>query len=182
MSTFRYKRDGLPLSLIRVHDAILKSTVDYFEKAKDVRKGLKQARKAVKQALKFAKKKNINPGIKIGAAREALEGIREELKFTRKSIAKTYSNLDEALDRIQNERLMQPLFLIEKAHELFREKQVDKGMEMLRKSLDELDKKVLVKTRTALFAGTSNQVTALKDEIEEYKEGKRLNKKKKKNP
>jgi hypothetical protein len=115
-------------------------------------------------------------------AREALEGIREELKFTRKSIAKTYSNLDEALDRIQNERLMQPLFLIEKAHELFREKQIEKGMEMLRKSQDELEKKGLVKTRTALFAGTSNQVTALKDEIEAYKETKRLSKKKKKNP
>jgi hypothetical protein len=43
---------------------------------------------------------------------------------------------------------MQPLFLIEKAHELFREKQIDKGMEMLRKSLDELEKKGLAKTRT----------------------------------
>jgi hypothetical protein len=182
MATFRYKRDGLPLSLIRIHDDILKSTVDYFEKAKEVRKGIKQARKAVKQALKFAKKKNTNPGIKIGMAREALEGIREELSYTRKSIAKTYSNLDEALDRIQNERLMQPLFLIDKAHELFREKQVEKGMETLKKSLEELDKKVLVKTRTALFAGTSNQVTALKHEIKEYKQRQRLGKKEKKNP
>ena len=182
MATFRYKRDGLPLSLIKVHDDILKSTVDYFEKAKEVRKGIKQARKAVKQAVKFAKKKNTNPGIKIGMAREALEGIREELSYTRKSIAKTYSNLDEALDRIQNERLMQPLFLIDKAHELFREKQVEKGMETLKKSLEELDKKVLVKTRTALFAGTSNQVTALKNEIEEYKKRQRLGKKEKKEP
>ena len=182
MSTFRYKKDGLPLSVIKVHDAILKGTVDYFEKSKDVRNGIKQARKAVKQALKFAKKKNINPGIKIGVAREALDEIREELKFTRKSIAKTYSNLDEALDRIQNERVMQPLFLIDKAHELFREKQIDKGMEMLKKCLDELEKNGLAKTRTTLFAGTSNQVTALKKEIEEYKQTKRLNKKKKKNP
>jgi hypothetical protein len=182
MAAFRYKKDGLPLSLIKVHDDILKATVDYFEKAREIRNGLKQARKAVKQALKFAKKKNINPGTKIGMARDALEGIREELKFTRKSIAKTYSNLDEALDRIQNERLMQPLFMIEKAHELFREKQIEKGMEMLRKSQEELDKKVLVNTRTALFAGTSNQVTELKDEIEEYKERKRLGKKEKKEP
>jgi len=181
MSSFRYKRDGLPLSLIKVHDAILKGTVDYFEKGKDVRKGMKQARKAVKKALKLAKKKNINPGIKIGMAREALEGIHEELKYTRKAIAKTYSNLDAALDRIQNERLMEPLFLIEKAHELFREKQIERGMEMLRKSQVELEKKDLVKTRTSLFAGTSNEITELKDEIEEYKQQKRLKKKKTKN-
>lgn len=182
MSTFRYKKDGLPLSVIKIHDAILKGAVDYFEKSKDVRNGIKQARKAVRQALKVAKKKNINPGVKIGVAREALEGIHDELKFTRKSIAKTYSHLDEALDRIQNERLMQPLFLIDKAHELFREKQIDKGIEMLKKSLDELEKKGLVKTRSTLFAGTSNEVTALKKEIEAYKQAKRLGKKKKKNP
>ncbi len=71
--------------------------------------------------------------------------------------------------------------MIEKAHELFREKQIEKGIEMLKKSHEALEKKVLVKTRTALFAGTSTQVTDLKDEIEEYKEKKRQAKKKKKN-
>lgn len=177
MSSFRYKRDGLPLGLIKIHDVILKVTVDYFEKGKDIRKGIKQARKAVKKALRVAKKKKINPGLKIGLAREALEEVRKELEYTRKSIGATYSNLDDALDRIQQERLEKPIALIEKAHELFRDKQIEKGIQMLQKSQKEMEQKVLVKTRTVLFGGTSNRVTDLKEEIEKYRRNKRQKKK-----
>jgi len=179
MFLFRYKKDGLPLGLIRVHDVLIRDTVDHFEKGKDVRTRIKQARKAVKKALRFAKKKNINPGLKIGVAREEFEQIREELEYTRKSLLTTYSRLHDALERIQQERIEEPLSLIENAHELFREKQIERGIETLKKSQGEMEKKVLIKTRTAIFGGISNEVTNLKEEIEELRKRRRQSKKQK---
>ena len=178
MFLFRYKKDGLPLGLIRVHEVIIRDIVDHFEKGKDIRARIKQARKAVKKALRFAKKENINPGLKIGMALEEFEQIREELEYTRKSLIATYSKLFDALERIQQERIEKPLSLIENAHELFREKQIEKGIETLKKSQGEM-KKVLVKTRSAIFGGLSNEVIDLKKEIEELKKRRRQSKKKK---
>jgi hypothetical protein len=165
MFLFRYKKNGLPLSLIRVHDAFLKDTIKHFEKGKDIRIGFKKARKAVKKALSVAKKKNISPGIEIGEAREELERIKEELEYTLKSLSITYSNLHGALKRIQEERIENPLAIINNAHEFLRNKEIEKGIEALRQSQDEMKKKILIETRTALFGGTSNEVTNLKIEI-----------------
>ncbi len=179
MFLFRYKKDGLPLGLIRVHEVILRDTVEHFEKGKDIRARIKQARKAVKKALRVAKKKNINPGIKIGMALEEFEQIREELEYTRKSLIATYSKLSDALERIQQERIEKPVSLIENARELFREKHIERGIEKLKKSRDEMGKKVLLKTRSAVFGGISNEVKDLKREIEQLRKSRRQSKKKK---
>lgn len=175
----RYKKNGLPLGLIRIHQVIIKDTVDHFEKGKYIRARIKQARKAVKKALRVAKKQNINPGLKIGVALEAFEQIREELEYTRKSLLATSSQIYDALERIQQERIEEPLSLIENARELFREKQIERGIETLKKSQGVMEKKVLIKTRTAIFGGISNEVIDLKEEIEELRKGRRQRKKKK---
>lgn len=177
MFLFRYNKDRLALSLIRIHDVILKDMVKHFEKGKDIRIGFKKAHKAVKKALSVAKKKNISPGIGIGVAREELERINEELEYTRKSISITYSNLYDALERIQKERIENPLALINNAHEFLRNKEIEKGIETLRQSQDEMKKRVLIETRTALFGGTSNEVTNLKMEIMEMRKRRHQGKK-----
>lgn len=173
MFLFRYKKDGLPLGLIRVHEVIIRDTVHHFEKGKDIRARIKQARKAVKKALRVAKKKKINPGVKIGMALEEFEQIREELEYTRKSLTASYSELFDALERIQQERIEVPLSLIQKARELFREKHIERGIEKLKKSRGEMEKKVLLKTRSAIFGGTSNEVKDLKKEIEQLRKRRR---------
>lgn len=168
MFLFRYKKDGLGLGLIRVHNALLKDMVKHFESGKSVRRKIKRADKAVKKALRVAKKKKINPGLKIAEARGALEDLRDEIKFTRNALSATCKSLYQALDRIQQERIESAFSLIDGAHERFREKEIEKGVALLKKSKEELRKKVLLKSRTALFGGTSSEVTATKSEIEEY--------------
>ena len=112
-------------------------------------------------------------------ALEEFEQIREELEYTRKSLITTYSRLSDALERIQQERIEEPLSSIQKARELFREKQIGRGIEKLKKSRGEMEKKVLLKTRAAIFGGTSNEVKDLKREIEQLRKRRRESKKKK---
>ena len=75
-STIPYKKNGLPQTLVKTHDSLLKDFIKHYEKDKHVRNGVKKAHKAVKQALKIAKKKKINPGVKIGEALDVLESVR----------------------------------------------------------------------------------------------------------
>lgn len=177
MSPFRYKKDGFAISLIRVHDVLLKNAIDYYERSKDISRGIKQARKAIKKALRVAQKKKINPGIGIEDARKELEGLQQEIEYTRKAVLVTSASLENALSRIQKERIEEPLSLINHAHELFRNKKIEKGIDLLTNSEQELKKKGLTKSRTVLFGGTSNEVTDLKDKIEEFRRNRRQKKK-----
>ena len=170
MSTLRrYQKKGLPHCLLAIHDILLKDFVAYFENGKDCRRGIKKARKAVKNAFKIAKKKKINPAESLGEAREGLEALHEEINLTRKALLAFSTNLENALDRIGKERIVEPLTLIETARDLFRNKEIDKGLEMLKKSQEEFEKKTLIKSRTVLFGGTSNEIKDLKEQIEAYR-------------
>ena len=171
-STFPYKKNGLPHTLVKTHDSLLKDFIKHYEKDKHIRNEVKKAHKAVKQALKIAKKKKINPGIKIGEARDVLESLRQEMEYTNQALSATTNNLQDALNKIQVERIEEPLAAINEARDFFRDKQIEKGIEVLRESEGEIKKKVLAKSRTALFGGTSNEVTELKDRFEEYKKNK----------
>ena len=156
--------------LLKFHDTLLKDFIKHYEKDKHIRNEVKKAQKAVKQALKIAKKKKINPGIKIGEARDAFETLRQEMDFTTQALTVTTNNLQDALTKIQVERVEEPLAAINEARELFREKQIEKGIEVLK-----------VKSRSALLGGTSNEVTQFREQFAEYKNHKKNHKKEKKN-
>lgn len=160
-----YHKERLPQRLVRFHDDLLKTSIKYFESERDCRRGIRKAQKSLKKAFKLASKKKINPGVSIRAAREVLESLREEIQMSRKALLVTSTSLGIALNQIQQERIDQPLALIDGACELFRNKEIEKGLEMLKQSQSEFEKKVLVKTRTALFAGTSNAIKDMKEEI-----------------
>lgn len=160
-----YRRERLPQRLVRFHDDLLKASIKYFESERDCRRGIRKARKSLRTAFKLARKKKINPGVSIRGAREVLESLREEIQMSRKALLVTSTSLGIALNQIQQERIDQPLALIEDACELFRNKEIEKGLELLKQSQSEFEKKVLVKTRTALFGGTSNAIKDMKEEI-----------------
>ena len=179
-STIPYKKNGLPQILLKFHDTLIQDFVKYYESDKHIRKEVKKAHKALKQALKIARKKKINPGIKIGEARDIFESLRQEMDFTTQALTVTTNNLQDALIKIQVERIEEPLAVINEARDFFREKQIDKGIGVLKESEARIRKKVLVKSRSALFGGISNEVTQLRDQFEEYKNHKKNRKKDKK--
>ncbi|OPX41016.1 MAG: hypothetical protein B1H13_04295 [Desulfobacteraceae bacterium 4484_190.3] len=147
------------------NDDLLKTSIKYFESERDCRRGIRRARRSLRKAFKLARKKKINPGVSIRGAREVLESLREEIQMSRKALLVTSTSLGIALNQIQQERIDQPLALIEDACELFRNKEIEKGLELLKQSQSEFDKKVLVKTRTALFGGTTSAIKDMKEEI-----------------
>jgi hypothetical protein len=166
------KRNGFPSGLIQLHERVMQDMIVYFEKGKVVRKKTKEARKAVKQALKVAKKKKINPGVKINQAREALDGLLEEVEYTRKVLRATAYEMDEAIKRIEEERVGEVLALIDRARERFRDKEIEKAMDLLKQSQAKMETKILERTRTALLGGINSDVKNLKYELKERKSGK----------
>jgi hypothetical protein len=163
----RSKRKELPHRLIRIHESLLEDMIAYFEKGKVSREKMKEVGKALKQALKLAKKKKINPGVKINQAREVLEGLREEVQYTRKVIRATAEEMEKALGHIEEERIGEVLALIDRARERFRDKQIVKGLDVLREAQGKMKKKILDKTRQAVLAGLRSEVKNLKYELEE---------------
>ena len=167
LSLSRYKRKGLPYGLISIHESLVEDMIAYFEKGKLTRKRMKEARKAVKQALKLAKKKKINPGVKINQAREVLEELREEVQYTRKVVRATAEEMENAIRHIEEERIGEVLALMDRARERFRDKEIEKGLDALRESHGKMTKKILDKTRQAVLAGIHSEVKNLKYELEE---------------
>jgi DNA-binding MurR/RpiR family transcriptional regulator len=126
-----------------------------------------EARKAVKQTLKLAKKKKINPGVKINQAPDVLEELREEVQYTRKVVRATAEEMEKAIRHIEEERIGEVLALIDRARERFRDKQIEKGLDVLREAQGKMTKKILDKTRQAVLAGIRSEVKNLKYELEE---------------
>jgi hypothetical protein len=162
-----YKRNGFPYGLIRLHEFLLRDMIAYFEQGKVARKKIRNARKAVKQALKMAKKKKINPSLKINLARQVLEELLEETEYTRKVIRAAAEEMDNAIQRIEEERVGEVLSLIDRAHEHFRNKEIEKAMNLLRDSQAKMRNKILEKTRTAILGGIHSDVKNLKYELQE---------------
>lgn len=172
IGSFRSRKDGLAYALIRIHERLVEDAILYFEKGKTARRSARAARKAIRQAMKVARKKQINPGVKMGTAREALDGLREEVAYTRTVFRAISRNMEDALQRIEEERVSEPLALIEGARNLFRDKQIEKGVQVLRSCEEMVRKKGLDKTRTALFGGLDNEVRRLRNELKERQQKK----------
>lgn len=166
---FRYNKDGIPYGMIKFHDLLVEDTVKYFEKGKQIRKRIREARKAHKKALKIVKKKKRNPGVMIGTALSVLKGLSDEIEYIRRTLRATHDNMEKALKQIEQERIQEPITLIENARELFINNDFKKGTELLKESKKKVGKKELLKTRAALFRGISNEVKDLKREIEKLK-------------
>ena len=165
----RYRKKGLPYGLIRLHEFLVEDMIVYFEKGTLTRKKTKEARKAVKEALKLARKKKINPGVKINQAREILEELRGEVGYTRKALRATAEEMENALRHIEEERIEEVLALMDRARERFRDKDIVKGLEALKESQRVMEKKILDKTRKVVLAGIRSEVKNLKYELEEKK-------------
>jgi hypothetical protein len=163
----RYKRKELPHRLIRIHESLVEDMIAYFEKGRITREKMKEARKAVKLALKLAKKKKINPGVKINQAREVLEELRGEVQYTRKVVRATAEEMEKAIQHIEEERIGGVQALIDRARERFRNKEIEKGLDLLKEAQGKMTKKVLDKTRQAILAGIHSEVKNLKYELEE---------------
>lgn len=106
----------------------------------------------------------------IDTALRVIRGFSHEIEYTRKTLRATYDNMEDALRQIEEEKIEEPITLIESASELFEKKDFEKGLELLQESREKLKKKLLLKTRTALFCGISSEVKDLKREIEELKQ------------
>jgi hypothetical protein len=141
--------------------------IAHFEKGRITREKMKEARKAVKLALKLAKKKKINPGVKINQAREVLEELRGEVQYTRKVVRATAEEMEKAIQHIEEERIGGVQALIDRARERFRNKEIEKGLDLLKEAQGKMTKKVLDKTRQAILAGIHSEVKNLKYELEE---------------
>jgi hypothetical protein len=163
---FRYNRHGIPQGLIRFHDLLIEDTVAYFEKGKAIRKKIKSAGKAIDKAVKIAGKKKRNPGVMLGTAHKALQGLHSEIEYTRKALKAIEDNMEKALREIEQERIKEPIAFIEKARGCFERKDIGKGIALLKEAREKTDQKQLLKTRTALFCGISGKVRDLKHEIE----------------
>jgi hypothetical protein len=178
ISLVGYKRKGLHLGLIKLHEFLVEDMIAYFEKGKLTRKKMKEARKAFKQAIKVAKKKKINPGIKINLAREAIEELRQEIEYTRKVVQATAGEMENAIRQIEEERIKEVLSQVILAREHFRNKEIEKGLEALKESQSKMGKKILEKTRKVVLAGIQSDVKNLKYELEEIKSRKASKEKK----
>ncbi len=169
LSLSRYKRKGLPHKMISIHESLVEEMITYFEKGKLTREKMKGAHKALKQALKLAKKKKINPGVKINEAREILEELRGEVQFARKVVRATAEEMEKTIRHIEEERIGAVLAVIDRARERFRDKEIVKGLDILKESQGQLTKKILDKTRKAVLAGLRSEVKNLKYEYEELR-------------
>ena len=169
-SFYRYKSNGLPHGLIRLHEFLVKDIIEYFEKGKYLRKRVKKARNAVIKAIRMAKRKKIYPSIKISQAIEMMEEVLEEIDYTHRVIKETASEMDRAMILIRQETVGNVLPLLNTARRQFRDNDFENGKEMLKESKDRMKRKFLQKTREEILAGMNSEVKKMKYEIQKRRE------------
>ena len=165
-SLFRYKKNGLPSGLIKLHEFLLEDIILYFERGKFVRKRVKEARKAIKQALRFAKKKKIYPSQKTTLAYTLMEELYEEVDDTHQVLKEAAIEMERMITQIEEERVINIANIIDAAREYFLEKEFEKGMKLLEQAQNHLGKKSLLKTRKIFLTGTESEIKKIKYEIE----------------
>ena len=168
-SLYRYKKNGLPSGLIKLHEFLLEDIISYFERGKFIRKRIKEARKTIKQAIKFAKKKKIYPSTKTNLALELMEELLDEVDYTRQVLKESAIEMESMLSQINDERFMNITALIISARQNFKEKELQEGMELLKEAQNELGKKFLSETRKKFLTGIDSEIKKIKYEIEKNK-------------
>jgi len=163
---YRYKKNGLPYGLIKLHEFLLEDIILYFEKGQFIKKRVKEARKNVKQALRFAKRKKIYPSIKTERAHELTEEVLEEIEYTHQVLKETAAVMESMITLIKEERVGNIPSLINTARDRFRDNKFDEGMELLKEAKDNLEIKFLLKSREKYLAGIGSEVKKIKYDIQ----------------
>ena len=167
---YRYKNNGLPHGLIRLHEFLIKDIIEYFERGKYAKKRIKKAKKGVVKAIRLAKRKKIYPSVKISQAIEMIKEVLEEIDYTHRAIKETANEMDRAMILIRQETVGNILPLLNTARRQFRDNEFENGVEMLKESKDRMKRKFLEKTREEILAGMNSEVKKLKYEIQKRRE------------
>jgi hypothetical protein len=178
-TSFRYKKNGLPLGLLDLHAFLLEDIISYFENGKFIKRKTREARKAIKQAIKFGKKKKALISEKTDPIIEHLEELFKEWETTQRVLEETATEMKSLMDQIKEERIMSISLLVDEASESFKERKIDNGLELLTKATNELDKKLLMNTRKNILTGLGSEVKKLRSEVVEEQNLRKLKKKNK---
>ena len=162
----RYKKDGLPSGLIKVHEFLLEDVISYFEKNRAIKKRVKEARKVVKQALRFGKKKKVYPSNKTDRAVELMAELEEEVEYTHQVLKRSAAEMEALIIHIKEEKVGRVSTLISTARKYFRKNELEKGMGLLDEAQKQLGENFLLKTRKAFLTGIDSEIKKIKREIE----------------
>ena len=165
-SLYRYKKNGLPSGLIKLHEFLLEDTILYFEKRRAIKQRVRAVRKQIKQALRFAKKKKVYPSNKTDKALEIMAELQAEVDFTHLVLQKSAAEMEALIIQIKEERVGTVSSLISTARKQFRQNRLDKGMELLKEAQGLLGEKYLLKTRKTFLTGIDSEIKILKRKIE----------------
>ena len=176
-TSFRYKKNGLPLGLLDLHAFLLEDIISYFEKGKFIRKKTKEARKAIKQAIKFGKKMKVLTREKTDPINEHIEELFKELDTTHRVLKESAIEVESLISRIREERIISVSLLIDGASESFKNRKIEKGLELLTEATNELKKKLLMNTRKEMLTGLDSKVKKLRSEIVEEQNLRKMKKK-----
>lgn len=166
---FKPEKKGLSHGLIKVHQFLLEDIISYFEKGKSTKRRIREIRNNLRQAVRFARKKKIYPSLKTNRAVDIFEEMYEELELTHKVIKETAKEMESMIKQIKEERVIGTHSIVMEAQEYFKEKEIDTGIKLLQKAQNELNGKLLYKTRKKVLAGYDSEVKKIKYEIEENK-------------
>jgi len=139
----------------------------YFEKGSFIRKKRRNAMKAVKTAIRFARKKKIYPSIKTEEALNLLGELNDEIEYTHKVIQAAFEESENAIKLIKSEKIGEAVPSIEKARELFRNDDLEAGINLLKKVYEKLKISYLQKSRMAVLGGFNSDIKEIKNELKE---------------
>lgn len=162
---FRYKKNGLPLGLIAVHECLARDIFSYFETGRFVKKQVRRARKSLKAALRFARKKQTYPSSRTAELMNALAQIDDELAYTHQAIRTAFAEAEAMVTMIRQEKVGDILPLVEKARRRFQDHDLQGGMETLKAAQAKLSVPYLPRSRKAMLGGLDSDVKQLKQAL-----------------
>ena len=163
---FPYKKNGLPYGLVRLHQFLLRDIISYFEKGESTKRRISEIRKKLKQAIRFAVKKKVYPSVKTKQAVQLFEELYEELEVTHRVLKESAAEMEQLMNEIKEERVINVHSYITEAQHWFKEKELEAGIKLLQMAHDEMEEKLLLKTRKKILAGIDSEVKKIKYEIE----------------
>jgi hypothetical protein len=167
MGLFGLKRYGLAREIMKIHDLLLKDIIRYFEKGSGIQRRLRKAGQAIKKSMRLSKKKKINALEALQPSLNELKEIEIELKMTQAALAAVFSKFDRSLKLIAEERIKQPMAMIERSRELIRLRRFEEAKKSLEKVKADIQRKTLAEIRNIIFGGTYDEVRHLKQEIKD---------------
>ena len=84
--------------------------------------------------------------------------------------------MENMINQVKEERVIKTHSLVVEAQEYFKEKEIEAGTKLLQKAHDELNEKLLLKTRKKVLAGFYSEIKRIKYEIEEKEKSRKKKK------